>query len=131
MLTARIWRERKTRYNNQVGRCAKCGAMHYPARAVCGECACRDMELTTMADVGKVVTYTIIRTPPPGFVNEVPYVVAILEMDDATRLMAQVVDIAPEEVKTNMRIRLEFRKIQQDGRSGIIAYGHKAVPASL
>ncbi len=28
-----------------------------------------------------------------------------------------------------LRVRLEFRKIRQYGRAGIIAYGHKAVPA--
>jgi len=82
-----------------------------------------------MANTGKVLSYTVIRTAPPGFVNLVPYVVAVLEMDDGTRVLAQVADVAPEQAKVGMKVRLEFRKIRQQGRSGVIAYGHKAVPA--
>ena len=82
-----------------------------------------------MSDTGKVVTYTVIRVAPPGFGGHVPYVVAVLEMDDSTRIMAQVVDVVPEDMSTGMRIRLEFRKIRQQGRSGVISYAHKAVPA--
>ena len=81
-----------------------------------------------MAETGKVLTHTVIRTPPPGFANMIPYVVAVLEMDDGTRMMAQVVDVAPEEVSIGMRVALEFRKVRQDGRSGVIGYAHKAVP---
>ena len=81
-----------------------------------------------MAETGQVLTYTVIHTAPPGFANLVPYVVAVLEMDDGTRLMAQVADVAPEDVGIGTRITLEFRKVRQDGRSGAIAYAHKAVP---
>lgn len=129
MQTARIWRERKRRYRNEVGRCATCGAMHYPPRRVCDACGGKDVELRTMAEGGKVLTHTVIRSAPPGFANQVPYVVAVLEMDDGTRLMAQVADVAPEDMATALRIRLEFRKVREEGRSGIICYGHKAVPA--
>ncbi len=44
--------------------------------------------------------------------------------------MAQIVDVLHDEIKTGMPVRLEFRKIYQEGEAGIICYGHKAVPAS-
>jgi len=128
MQTARVWRERNTRYRNEVGRCDGCGAMHYPPRLVCDACGSREMSPVAMAEEGRVLTYTVIRTAPPGFANEVPYAVAVIEMDDGTRLMAQVSDIAVGDLKTGLRVRLEFRKIRQDGRAGVICYGHKAVP---
>ena len=81
-----------------------------------------------MTDTGKVVTYTVIRVAPPGFGGHVPYVVAVLEMDDSTRIMAQVVDVVPADMRTGMEVRLQFRKIRQQGRSGVISYAHKAVP---
>ena len=83
-----------------------------------------------MSDTGRVVSYTVIRVAPPRFAAEVPYVVAVLEMDDGARMMAQVADVKPEEMKMGMKVRLEFRKIFQHGRAGVIAYGHKAVPTS-
>ena len=82
-----------------------------------------------MSETGKVLTWSVIRVAPPAFAQEVPYVVAVLEMDDGTRIMAQVADVTADEVKTGMRVRLEFRRIRQHGRTGVIAYAHKAVPA--
>jgi len=82
-----------------------------------------------MADTGVVLTWTVIRVAPPAFLAQVPYVVAVLQMDDGTRLMAQVADVEPEQVRTGMRVRLEFRRIRTYGATGVIAYGQKAVPA--
>ena len=128
MITARVWRERRQRYLNEAAKCKGCGKMHFPPRLVCDECHGRSFETQKMCETGKVLSYSVIRVPPPAFAQEVPYVVAVLEMDDSTRLMAQVADVAPEEMKMGMKVRLEFRKIRQYGRTGIIAYGHKAVP---
>jgi len=86
------------------------------------------METVQMATTGKVLTFTVIRSAPPDLADQVPYVVAVLEMDDGTRTMAQVVDVDPGAVRTGMLVRLEFRRIRQDRASGVIAYGHKAVP---
>ena len=128
MLSARIWRERGPRYRNEAARCTECGKMHFPPRRVCLECGHRELEACRMTDTGKVVTYTVIRVAPPGFGGHVPYVVAVLEMDDSTRIMAQVVDVVPADMRTGMEVRLQFRKIRQQGRSGVISYAHKAVP---
>jgi len=129
MVTARVWRERRQRYLNEVARCKGCGKMHYPPRLVCDGCRGRDFEIRRMSETGKVLTWSVIRVAPPAFAQEVPYVVAVLEMDDGTRIMAQVADVTADEVKTGMRVRLEFRRIRQHGRTGVIAYAHKAVPA--
>ena len=128
MLTARIWREQKRRYRNEACRCSKCARMHYPPVRVCTACGSRELETVRIAETGKVLTHTAIHVAPPGFTAHVPYVVAVIEMDDGTRIMAQIADVEPEEVKSGIKVRLEFRKIRQEGRSGVICYGHKAVP---
>ena len=129
MLTARIWRERGRRYRNEAARCCRCSKVHYPPLSVCTACGSRELEAVTMAETGRVITHTAIHVAPPEFASHVPYVVAVLEMDDGARLMAQVADVEPADVTSGMRVRLEFRKIREEGRSGLICYGHKAVPA--
>lgn len=86
------------------------------------------MQSAVMATTGKVLTWSVIHVAPPAFAQEIPFIVGILEMDDGTRMMAQLADIEPEDVKIDMPVRLEFRKVRQDGRTGIIAYAHKATP---
>lgn len=128
MITARIWREIPQRYRLEAAKCRKCDKLHYPPRRVCDECKGRGFEAVRLADRGTVETFSVVRSAHRAFVNQIPLVVAIVRLEDGARLTLQVTDVAPEEMKAGMPVRLEFRKIQQDGLSGVISYGHKAVP---
>lgn len=129
MPSARYTREIPQRYRLEAGKCASCGKIYYPPRRVC-VCGGREFAQIPLPWEGKLVTYTIIRVGPSDFTDEVPYALGIVELDGgSSRLMAQIVDVPLEEIKTGMPVRLEFRKIYQEGEAGIICYGHKAVPA--
>jgi len=128
MLTARIWRAIPQRYRLEAGKCLGCGKVHYPPRLVCDSCKGRRFETVRLPLTGVVKTFTVLRTPSPRILNQAPLAVAIIELDGGVRLTAQIVDVEPEDVRTGMRVRLEFRKVQQEGISGVISYGHKAVP---
>jgi hypothetical protein len=43
--------------------------------------------------------------------------------------MSQIVDVVPETVEIGMPVRVEFRKISEEGESGVLKYGYKCVPA--
>jgi uncharacterized OB-fold protein len=60
---------------------------------------------------------------------EAPFAMAIIETPEGARLMTQVVDCEPQSVQPGMEVQLEFRLIRKEGKSGILCYGHKAVPA--
>ncbi len=55
--------------------------------------------------------------------------VALVELDDGVRILSQMVDVEPEEVKVGMRVEATFRRIREDGGSGIIEYGYKFRPS--
>jgi uncharacterized OB-fold protein len=129
MPSARYTREIPQRYRLEAGKCSACGKVYYPPRRVCAACGGREFENVTLPDTGKVATYTVIRVAPSDFTDEAPYAVAIVEVEGGVRLMVQLVDVPLENIETGMPVRLEFRKIFQEGEAGIICYGHKAVPA--
>jgi uncharacterized OB-fold protein len=74
------------------------------------------------------VTSTVIHVPPDDFLNEAPYAMAVVETPEGARFMTQVVDCEPSTVLPGLEVDLEFRKIREEGRSGILCYGHKGVP---
>jgi len=74
---------------------------------------------------GEVVSYTIIHVGPEDFEEQVPYPIAIIQLEEGPRITGQIVDIEPDEVKIGMKVEGTFRKIQQDGRTGAIYYGYK------
>jgi uncharacterized OB-fold protein len=63
-----------------------------------------------------------------GQEDQAPYAVGIAELDDGVRLTAQVVDCDFADLKVGLRVRLEFRKLSEDGEAGVIYYGYKFVP---
>ncbi len=87
------------------------------------------MEGLQLSPEGRVITSTVIHVPPDEFASEAPYVVAIVETPERARLMVQLVDCEPEEVRPGLEVGLEFRRIRREGHGGILCYGHKAVPA--
>lgn len=131
MQTARIWREIPQRYRLEASKCDSCSKIHYPPRLVCDACGNRQFSPVRLSSTGKVVTHTTIHSAQSAFVNQLPLLLAVVELEEGVRIMAQLADISPEDLRTGMAVRLEFRKIRQDGLSGVISYGHKAVPASV
>lgn len=119
-------REIPQRYRLEAEKCKGCGAVHFPPRLVC-VCGSRETEPYTLPSSGKVATYSVVRVGPSDFMELVPYVVAVVELDDGTKITCQVADAAPEEVSVGTPVTLEFRRINEVGAHGIIKYGYKAV----
>jgi len=78
---------------------------------------------------GKIHSYTVIRVPPEGFKEYVPYVIAIVELEEGTRVLSQVVDCEPKSIKIGMRVTSCFRRIRSENDSGLVLYGFKFRPA--
>jgi uncharacterized OB-fold protein len=130
MPSPRYTREIPNRYRLEAGRCKGCGKVVFPARLICPGCRGSEFETITLSRKGKVLTSTVIHVPPNDFLMEAPYAMAIVETPEGARFMTQVVDCEPSTVLPGMDVSLEFRLIRKEGNSGILCYGHKAVPAA-
>jgi uncharacterized OB-fold protein len=126
--SARYWREIPQRYRSEAEKCASCGKIFFPPRLVCSACRGREFEKVTLAQDGTVETFTVIRVAPSGFGDQTPYAVGIIKLDDGVRLTAQIVDCEIDALAIGDRVRMEFRRVQEDGESGVICYGYKFVP---
>lgn len=125
---SRNWREIPQRYRLEAAKCNGCGFVAFPPRVVCPACGGREFVPAKLVGAGKLLTYTIIRVPPQPFEDQAPYAVGIAKLDDGVNLTAQVVDCDFAGLKVGMRVRLEFRKLSEEGAAGVIYYGYKFVP---
>jgi uncharacterized OB-fold protein len=126
---SRFWREFPQRYRLEAAKCKNCSYIAFPPRLVCPRCQSRTFEAVKLAESGKILTYTVIRVPPHSFADQAPYALGIIELDDGVRLMSQIVDCPFDELKTGKRVKVEFRRIYEEGPAGVIYYGYKFVPA--
>lgn len=122
------WRERAQRYRYEGNKCTSCGKVFFPPRRTCGPDCKGELVAHTLSQTGKVLTYTVIHIGPSQFTDETPYAMAICEMDGGGRITAQLVDCPPDKIEVGLPVRIEFRKIQEDGHAGILMYGYKVVP---
>lgn len=127
MSVAKYWREIPQRYRLEAGKCTKCGKIHYPPRLVCSECKNREFEVVNLPDEATVITFTVIHTPPSQFKDQAPYAIAIVETDNGVRLMLQITDSDGSDLEIGKRVKFQFRRVQEEGQSGILCYGHKGV----
>jgi len=126
--SARYWREIPQRYRYEASKCKGCGAVWFPPRLICSECGKKDFEDVVLPMTGKVKTFTVIRVAPSEFCDEAPYAVGIVDLDGGPAIQCQIADCEPGDLKTGMAVKIEFRKVKQEGEAGIINYGFKAVP---
>ena len=90
-------------------RCSLCGRHYWPA-SCCVTHGAKGMEWVPSRGRGRVHTYTIVhQSYHPAFADEIPYNVAVVELDEGPFVHANVVD-APDGIRTGMRVEVLFRE---------------------
>lgn len=122
----RGWRHIPQRYNLIGSKCAQCKGVFFPKRVICPECRRKGkLEDIRFSGKGKIHTYSVIHTPAEDFKILSPYVVAIIELDEGTKITSQIVDCDYDEINIGDEVELVFRKIKEEGDDGVISYGYK------
>jgi scaffold protein (connect acetoacetyl-CoA thiolase and HMG-CoA synthase) len=127
MISPRYHREIPQRYRLEAGKCKKCGEVSFPPRIVCPNCKSQEFETIRLNDEGKLLTFTIIRVASDKFFGKTPFAVGIVELKDGVKLTTQIADVDFDKLKIGQKVKLVFRKIQDEGKSGLHCYGYKAI----
>lgn len=100
------------RHELYVQRCANCGFLrHYP-RALCPACLSDRTEWQRCSGKGTVYTFTVThQNQAAGFRDELPYVLAYVELDEGVRLLTNIVGCTPEAVRIGMPVEVVFEDV--------------------
>lgn len=120
------WRRIPERYRMRGAKCTTCSTPYFPPRIVCPKCRRKGkLEQMNFKGTGTVYSFTEISSPASGFEEQVPYVFAIIELDEGARVNGQIVDASKKDVKIGDKVEPVFRKIQSNDPEGLIHYGFK------
>lgn len=113
----RTWYEGAAQGQLLIQRCTACGrAIFYP-RAVCPQCHAPDPAWIAASGGGTLHSYSVLhRAGTPGWEADVPYVVALIDLDEGVRVMGNVLDAVPSTVRIGMRVHVTF----QDRGEGLV-----------
>lgn len=73
-------------------RCADCGTVSWPSRAICHRCGEPRMQETVFSRAGSLSTYTTVHVPREGL--EVPYTLGQVKLDDGPMVFGHVRGLA-------------------------------------
>lgn len=96
-----------------IQKCSACGVLRHPPRPMCGACQSTEWEFIFSAGRGSIHSFVVIHYPEvPGYTY--PLVVAVVDMEEGTRLVSNVVDVEPDEVEIGMSVQASVELVDDE-----------------
>jgi uncharacterized OB-fold protein len=93
----------------ELQRCADCERFQFPPRLICVHCSSRSVVWTVTSGRGTVYSFTVVWRPPtPAFADDVPYTVALIDLDEGPRMMTNIVECDCDAVFVGQRVQARF-----------------------
>lgn len=127
MISPKYFREIPQRYRLEASKCNGCGTAYFPPRLICPECKSKEFTKINLNNEGVLLTHTVVRVGSDKFAQQSPFAVGIVELNDGVKITTQIADVNFDELKIGLKVKMVFRKIQDEGKSGLHCYGYKAV----
>jgi uncharacterized OB-fold protein/acyl dehydratase len=109
------WWEGIERGELLIQKCSECGALRHPPRPMCGQCQSLVWEGQVASGRGRVHSYTVLHHPKvPGY--EYPLVVALVDLEEGTRLVANVAGCEPAAVAIGMSVQASIEAVDDQLR---------------
>lgn len=90
-----------------IQRCSGCGRLRHPPGPVCPHCHSFEWDTVQASGRGTVYSFVVMHYPEvPPF--EHPNPIGLIELEEGTRLVAQLVGLKPEEVRIGLPVQVEF-----------------------
>ncbi len=91
----------------RIQRCGGCGELRHPPGPMCPACGETKPEFVVASGRGSVYSYVVHHHPPvPG--RSLPFVVALVELDEGVRMLFELVDVAPSSVRVGLPVVVGF-----------------------
>lgn len=102
-------------------RCRGCERHVFYPRLNCPHCGSLDLEWVRGSGEGTVYSFTIARRlTHRAFADQVPYVVAIVELAEGPRLTTNIVGCDPDDVRCGMPVRVQFEDVDDEGSTVVL-----------
>ncbi|HBZ72269.1 MAG TPA: hypothetical protein DEP35_22070 [Deltaproteobacteria bacterium] len=99
----------------RIQRCKRCATLRHPPRPMCGTCQSIEWDWIVSQGAGSVYSHVVMHHPPvPGY--DLPLCVALIELDEGTRLVANVIGCPPSQVRIGMRVQARIEPADDELR---------------
>ncbi|MBI2363406.1 MAG: Zn-ribbon domain-containing OB-fold protein [Deltaproteobacteria bacterium] len=96
-------------------RCSSCKKIfNFPPQARCPHCLASDYEWAILSGKGKVYSCVTYHRPwHPAYQDKIPYNVSLIDLDEGGRIVSNVVDCPPDEVRIAMAVEVVYEDLPE------------------
>lgn len=99
----------------RIQKCKDCNEFIMYPKLFCPKCLSKNLEWVKAKGTGKIYSYSVVHSyAPTQFADDVPYVVAVIDLDEGVRMMSNIVESALEKVKCDSRVEVVFEKMDEN-----------------
>lgn len=95
-----------------VPRCRSCGELRWPPGPMCPACQAQETEWLPASGQGKIYSWVVVTHPVAEvLVDQVPYVVGLIELAEGVRVVGNVEGCDPATVVPDMPVEIFFEDV--------------------
>ena len=98
-------------------RCNACERAYFYPRDFCPDCGTRDVSWVQASGRGTLHTFAIVhRAPVPAFRDHVPFVVAMVDLEEGARIPTNLVGVEPDpaHIRVGMAVEVAFADVTDE-----------------
>jgi len=93
-------------------KCSACGDWIFPPTPVCPECMSESLERRELSEIGCLYSWSVVRIAPKNW--KTPFIAGYVDFPEKVRVFAHMVDIDPECLSFDMKLRVCKAVVGQD-----------------
>ena len=98
----------------RIQRCDACTCYVFYPRSICPHCHAERLAWVTATGRGVIYAYTVVHQAYGPFAEEVPFVVAIVELEEGVRMMTRIIDAPRERITIGAPVRVTFQPASEE-----------------
>jgi uncharacterized OB-fold protein len=98
-----------------IQECKDCNSKIFYPRKLCPECWSSNLAWSVASGKGKIFTFTITMAGvEKKFQEDLPYILALVDLKEGVRMMTNIVECKPEAVKIGMDVEVVFEEVSEE-----------------
>lgn len=112
---ARPFWEAAKEHRLTIQKCRDCEKHIFYPRMACPYCFSLNLQWVNASGRGTVYSYTVVENnSPSAFAKDIPYVVAVVRLEEGVQMLSNVVGCEPAELRCDMPVEVTFEQLDDE-----------------
>ena len=98
----------------RMQRCNTCGYFRFRPSVICPRCLSTEASWEQLSGIAQIHSFVVIHQQMVVGYDEVPYVIALVDLDEGPRMTTRIVDCEPNDLSIGLQVQVTFEDCTDD-----------------